>query len=256
MCLIIFSFQTDTRFPLLVAANRDEYFSRPTAHADFWPEKELLAGRDLLAGGTWLGITRSGRFAAVTNIRDPSQTEQKARSRGELTRQFLLGPESPQQYCEALASNFDEYAGYNLLIGDRESLFYINNMQQTSKQLEPGIYGLSNGVLNDSWPKVEWGKQAMQGLLDSKNSVSTDKLIAMMNHREQAADADLPDTGVSRKLERSLSSAFIQNPERRYGTLCSTAVIFHDSGEIRFSEQNYNEAGNRTDAHYYQLSPA
>ncbi len=257
MCLIIIAFQADPRYPLVVAANRDEFFTRETAQADFWTgestTQQVLAGRDLVAGGTWLGICRSGRFAAVTNIRDPSQTEPGSRSRGELCRNFLAGEESPQQYCDSLKPDFAEFAGYNLLIGDASSLIYVNNQQEKICEVEPGIHGLSNGLLNSSWPKVEQGRRSLQTLLGAKQELSTDQLIAMMNDRSQAADIDLPDTGVAIELERKLSSAFIQNTERHYGTLCSSAVIFDDSGEIRFSEQNYDESGARAECHYYYL---
>jgi len=257
MCLIIIAFKADPRYPLVVAANRDEFFTRETAQADFWTgessTQQVLAGRDLVAGGTWLGISRSGRFAAVTNIRDPSQTKPGSRSRGELCRNFLAGEESPQQYCDSLRPTFAEFAGYNLLIGDAISLIYVNNQQENICEVEPGIHGLSNGLLNSAWPKVEQGKRSLQTLLDSKQDLGTDHLIAMMNDRSQAADIDLPDTGVAIELERKLSAAFIQNTERHYGTLCSSAVIFDDSGEIRFSEQNYDESGAKTECHYYHL---
>ena len=133
MCLIIFAYQADSRYSLVVAANRDEFFSRPTRDADFWTDNDahhpVLAGKDLVAGGTWLGLTTSGRFAAVTNIRDPSQAEKKPISRGELTLNFLAGAETPAAYCQSLSSHFNQYAGYNLLIGDGNEMFYVNNLE-------------------------------------------------------------------------------------------------------------------------------
>lgn len=257
MCLIIIAYQADPRYPLVVAANRDEFFTRASAQADFWADEistqQVLAGRDLVAGGTWLGISRSGRFAAVTNIRDPSQTQPKPRSRGELTKNFLLGEETAQQYSDTLKSSFAEFAGYNLLIGDRSSLIYVNNQEENVCEVEPGIHGLSNGLLNSSWPKVSQGKQKLESLLNRKQTLRTDELITMMSDREQARDTDLPDTGVPIELERKLSSAFIQNSERHYGTLCSSAIIFDEPGEIRFSEQNYDESGEKTESHFYYL---
>ncbi len=260
MCLVIFAYQKNSQFPLIVAANRDELFARPTAQADFWQDAEtgqqILAGRDLQAGGTWLGVTRSGRFAAVTNIRDPSQTERRPRSRGDLTRQFLAGKQSPEQYCKALADNYPQFAGYNLLAGDINSLFYVNNQEEKIQQLDAGIYGLSNGLLNSSWPKVSQGKENLRSLLNSTERLNTDALISMMADRSQASDAELPDTGIGVETERSLSSAFILNPERGYGTLCSTAIILQNSGEMRFSEQNFDRHGNKIQGHSYQLLPA
>lgn len=257
MCLIIFAYQTDSRFPLVVAANRDELFSRPTAQAALWTDEEsgrqILSGRDKQAGGTWLGTTQNGRFAAVTNIRDPSQTQRRPRSRGDLTRQFLGGNASPRQYCAVLAESYEQFAGYNLLVGDSDSLFYVNNHEQEVWELEPGLYGLSNGLLNSSWPKVDKGRARLQALMQRPEELTTDALLTMMGDRSQAIDADLPDTGIDIAIERKLSSAFILNPEREYGTLCSTALIVDRSGATRFSEQNFDSLGNRTQGHAFQL---
>lgn len=258
MCLIIFAHQADARFPLVVAANRDELYFRPTEHAHFWQDPALsgalLAGKDLQAGGTWLGMTSTGRFAAVTNIRDPSQTEPRPRSRGELTRNFLLGSSSPQDYCAALAARYDEYAGYNLLVGDRSALCYVNNQARVVQTLAPGIYGLSNGLLNANWPKITKGRARLQALLQNPGTPDTDKLLAMMLDSEPAPDAELPDTGVARELERVLSSAFIRNTARHYGTLCSTAIIADAEGDCRFSEQNYDESGQPSAAHLFHFA--
>ncbi len=259
MCLILFAYQTSPRFPLVVAANRDEIFARPTAQASLWTDEEsgrqILSGRDQQAAGTWLGITPSGRFAAVTNIRDPSQTRPRARSRGDLTRQFLAGNSSPEHYCNSLEASYDQFAGYNLLVGDRDSLFYANNHEAKVWKLEPGVYGLSNGLLNSSWPKVDKGKSRLAQLMQQPDRLSTDALLDMMGDRSQAADADLPNTGIGIEIERKLSSAFILNPERGYGTLCSTALIVENSGKTRFSEQNFDSLGNKTQGHAFQLTP-
>lgn len=256
MCLIIFAHQPGTRFPLIVAANRDEFYARPTRQADFWPDAAphpLLAGKDLRAGGTWLGITGNGRFAAVTNIRDPSQQEQKPRSRGELTLAFLQSSISPRDYADQLQTCFDEFAGFNLLVGDRESLFYLNNQARVSQRLTPGVHGLSNGLLNSDWPKVTRGRERLQTLLQTSDGPDSDQLITMMHDRQPAPDAELPSTGVPLALERQLSAAFIQNTERRYGTLCSTAIILEDSGHCRFAEQNYDVAGDSSAGHFYRF---
>lgn len=258
MCLIIFAYQADSRYSLVVAANRDEFFSRSSRDAEFWKDNgshsRILGGKDLVAGGTWLGLTTSGRFAAVTNIRDPSQAERKPKSRGELSLNFLAGTETPAAYCQSLGSHFNQYAGYNLLIGDGNEMFYLNNLEAELHQLVPGIYGLSNGQLNSPWPKIEHGRQQLKLLLDCDAELTTDQLIPMMGNRTQAKDTDLPDTGIPLELERRLSSAFIQNPERQYGTRCSTAIIVASNGETRFSEQNYDESGNRAAAHFFKFN--
>ncbi len=258
MCLIIFAHQADARFPLIVAANRDEFYARPTQQADFWTDaglpSPLLAGKDLLAGGTWLGMTASGRFAAVTNIRDPSQQEPRPHSRGELTRDFLQGTATPADYCQALATRLDDYAGFNLLVGDRATLCYLNNQTRQVEELVPGVYGLSNGRLNSPWPKVRKGRERLQELLLRDVTPDTDDLLLMMRDAEQASDAELPDTGVPVALERTLSSAFIRNAERRYGTLCSTAILIDAQGGCRFSEQNFDENGAAGSAHHYRFT--
>lgn len=256
MCLILFAYQVNPDIPLVVAANRDELFARPTREAQFWQaddsNAEILSGKDLRAGGTWLGFTRQGRFAAVTNIRDPSQVEKKPMSRGELTLRFLANKMSAEDYCTELGSQFENYAGYNLLLGDGRSLWYVNNFESIVRPLKPGIYGLSNGVLDSAWPKIESGKKTLQKLLEKPQNLITDALIEMMNNRTLAPDDELPNTGVSLQLERTLSSMFIVNREREYGTLCSSALITESSGRFRFSEQNYREDGSPSQRHFFE----
>lgn len=259
MCLIIFAHQALDRYPLVVAANRDEFFTRETAEAAFWSSDhpDVLGGRDLLAGGTWLGLSRQGRFAAVTNIRDPSQLEVKPRSRGELTREFLTGAQSARDYCRDLEQHFDDYAGYNLLVSDGRDLCYVNNLHGRIEVLEPGIYGLSNGLLNNDWPKVRRGRERLASLLEQPELLKTDALLGLMADRQPASDDELPDTGVPLELERKLSSAFIHNPERLYGTRCSSAVILSAEGRHRFSERNFDDQGETGSSHYFQFdSPA
>ena len=259
MCLIIFAYRADARFPLVVAANRDEFFTRPTAQAEFWQTttgSRILAGKDLQAGGTWLGITASGRFAAVTNIRDPSQAVARPRSRGELTSAFLGTRQSATEYGASLADSFSEYAGYNLLLGDGQQLVYVNNMDRTTQVLAPGIYGLSNGRLNSDWPKVTRGRERLAELLASDTPPATDSLLGMMSDSQPAAENELPDTGVPRELEQALSATFIRNPERQYGTRCSTALLMMANGGTRFSEANFDSGARPTGKHYFELPPS
>ena len=257
MCLIIFAYKALPAVELVVAANRDELFTRPTQQASFWSgsddKSSILAGRDLTAGGTWLGVTLTGRFAAVTNIRDPLQKEAKPKSRGELTHAFLTSSLSSQAYCDEVRPNFDDYAGFNLLVGDGKSLWYMNNFKGLCHELPPGIYGLSNGLLNSPWPKILNGKSQLVQLLADPAKLTTDNLIHMMQDTTEAPDHLLPNTGIPKDLERSLSPAFITNPQRHYGTLCSTAVILTAAGENYFSEQNYAESGALTERHFYQF---
>ena len=248
MCLIILAYQAIPDYPLIAAANRDEFYSRPARGAHFWPNnpngKQILAGQDLLAGGTWLGINREGRFAAVTNWRDPSRSEHKPYSRGELPVRFLQSSLTAFDYAESLKDSFDSYAGFNLLVGDHNNMVYINNVNCQLQQLNPGIYGLSNGMLDSHWPKVQRGRQRMQTLLDQPDQLSTEALINLMGDRQQADDSALPDTGISIEKERELSPLFIHSQGRNYGTRNSTAVIIQSSGVVRFFEQNFDSSGN------------
>ena len=268
MCLILLAHRVDPKYPFVLAANRDEFFARPTRQAQFWDEqpstKNLLAGKDLELGGTWLGINKQGRFAAVTNIRDPSQQSKPPRSRGELCLNFLKGSESAQQYLQSLQGDLHLYAGFNLLIGDGDKLFYLHNHgvhANTSSgnkftELPPGVYGLSNGLLNAPWPKISKGVKGLQNLIDQSGEPSTDSLIALMQDRQQADDNELPETGVSLELERQLSPAFISNPQRQYGSRCSSAIIVDDKRQMRFSELNYDSRGEPTERHFYRFKLA
>ena len=260
MCLIIFAYQAEPRYPLVVAANRDEFYARPTAEADFWESpsslplrSQVLAGRDLQAGGTWLGIAPEGRFAAVTNIFDPSRDKQKVRSRGDLPKGFLIGSLSPEEYFESIHTEFDQFAGFNLLLGDSKALYYANNIEGVISQLEPGIYGLSNGLLNDNQPRVERGEKKLKSLLDPDHKLDTDLLIRMMADKEVATDQELSSKPVTFKLEGQLSSTFIVDQEQRYGTRCSTAVIRNEMGNVRFCEQNYDSSGKPTGCNFFEL---
>ena len=256
MCLILFAHRMDPDFPLVVAANRDEFFDRPSAAAHFWagPESFTLAGRDLQAGGSWIGVTRQGRFAGVTNIRSAKQTNQQVRSRGELVRNFLNGTSTPIQYCESIQPHFQNFADFNLLVGDGDSLCYANNSQNIVSVLEPGIFGLSNDLLDCDWPKVNLGKKRLADLISQENSISTDTLIDLMSDCEIAADDMLPDTGLPIELERILSATFIKHKQWNYGTRCSTALtLTRRGGTVRFCEQSYNELGQAADAQYFEF---
>jgi len=261
MCLILFAHQTHLQYPLVVAANRDEFFSRPTRQAHWWEQNsqfQVLAGRDLELGGTWMGVSRSGRFAAVTNIRDPSQTSPKPKSRGLLCTDYLFSSLPPADYLETLLISTQDFAGFNLLLGDGQNLYYFNNAGAAGEgnnlqKLSAGVYGLSNGLLDTPWPKVVNGKQSLQQLM-VKPDLDTDSLISLMRNRHPALDGELPDTGVPVELERALSSAFITNPERQYGTRCSTALLMGADKQIRFSEQNYDSSGQAGQRHFYQFT--
>lgn len=241
MCLILLAYRYHPRWPLVVAANRDEYFARPTAPARFWPTKpQLLGGCDLRDGGTWLGVTRAGRFAAVTNFRDPRHQIPNAPSRGLLVRDYLCDPRAPAHLLETLQPRAADFNGFNLLAGDPQSLWYFSNRDGDPRRLAPGLYGLSNHLLDTAWPKVADGKQALQQWLDTEPP-AVEPLFAVLGDRQPASDHLLPDTGISRDWERALSARFIQTPD--YGTRSSTVVLLRADGALSFTERSFGPGG-------------
>lgn len=243
MCLILFSFQPESPTPLVLGANRDEFFNRATQVADYWGDApQVLAGRDLVAGGTWLGVTTTGRFAAVTNVREPLKVGAKLRSRGDLTREFLSGDESAESFLKQLQPHGNEYAGFNLLVGEFGSarghqLYYFSNRREGILPLKAGTYGLSNHLLDSAWPKVDDGKHCLDEVLSTAGRVVDHQDIRqVLENPKKAADERLPDTGVGYQREKDLSSSFITLGE--YGTRASTVLVIDDD-TLSFSEQNY-----------------
>lgn len=236
MCLILIAHRPTEEIPLLVLANRDEFYARPTAAAGPWAEcQELIAGRDLVSGGSWFGA-RGERWASVTNIREGHRSSHSTRSRGWLVRDYLLGQESPGEFLAGRIDHAQEYAGYNLLLGDGAELWYSNNRTVSTQRLTPGLYGLSNHFLDSPWPKVVRAKQVLSRLLDEP-CFDRDKAFALLADTTRAADEDLPDTGISLDWERALSSAFIHRNE--YGTRCSTLLERNADGRSRFVERRF-----------------
>ncbi|MBI4755223.1 MAG: NRDE family protein [Betaproteobacteria bacterium] len=236
MCLILVAWRAHPAFPVVVAANRDEFFHRPTACASFWPDAPgLLAGRDLEAGGTWLGVTRRGRFCALTNFRGPSRQKAGAPSRGALVRDFLGGDVSPAAYASRVVEGGVAYNGFNLLCADAETLCYASNVSGEALVLPAGIYGLSNHLLDTPWPKVARAKSALARSLAALPDDSG--LFALLRDDHPAADEDLPRTGISLEWERLLSSALVRGVD--YGTRSSTVVLMRSDGETRFDEISY-----------------
>lgn len=241
MCLILFAIDSHPRYPLLLAANRDEYYGRPTRPLQPWPEQpQVLAGRDLTAGGTWLGLTRAGRFAAVTNVReDPTQPAWQ-HSRGELTTLFLLGDQSAADYTGEAHARGEHYAGFNLLVADANGLYYCSNRNGASpRRLDAGVYGLSNDTLDTAWPKVESGKRQLRDLLNGEPDPQS--LLALLMDTHRPADARLPDTGIGLERERLLSSRFIASDI--YGTRASTVLLIDSDGLATVWEQNFRSGG-------------
>jgi len=242
MCLLILAHQVAREYPLLVAANRDEFHARPTSVSDFWAaHPELLAGRDLQQGGTWMGVTRSGRFAAVTNYRDPSQSAVAPRSRGELPVAYLTGSKDPEAFLKTIAPMARDYGGFNLLVGDRRNLWYFTNSDGMDPQcLPPGVYGLSNARLDTPWPKVELGKARMLALLQA-GPISHSALATVVTDRRLADPRTLSGHGLDGNMETTLSAQFIVT--EAYGTRSSTTVWTDTHNQASWREQSFNEEG-------------
>jgi uncharacterized protein with NRDE domain len=240
MCLVLVVWRVHPRYTCLVAANRDEFHARPTARAEWWPDQpQILAGRDLEAGGTWLGVTRTGRFAALTNYRDPEQRRATAPSRGALVTSML---ESGASVAEGLAYLRDvgaDYNGFNLIFSDGERLGIYESVRGAGRELEPGIYGLSNHLLDTPWPKVQNAKTRLEAVL--LDLTDTAPLLDLLRDDRPASDAQLPQTGVSLEWERLLSSAFVRAPD--YGTRCSTIIRIERRGRAYFEEWSWDSVG-------------
>ena len=243
MCLIVLAWRASAAFPLVVAANRDEWRERPAEPARWWSDHpDLLAGRDLQAGGTWMGVTREGRFAAVTNFRDPSDKRSNARSRGGLVTEFLLGSDSPARFLSNLSARSHEYNGFNLILGDGASLFYFGSREGTPRAIEPGVHGLSNHTLDEPWPKVVRGSARMGRALEGVDPAPA--LFEMLSDRAGARDEDLPQTGVGVEWERRLAPALIVGAD--YGTRVSTVLAISSSGNVSFEERGRAADGSVT----------
>ena len=242
MCLIVFAWHVVPGAPLVAAANRDEFYDRPTAAAGAWPENpKVYAGRDLKGGGSWMGINQEGpngpRFAALTNIRGPQERREDAPSRGALVADFLAGDLDAEAYIAKIAAGSDDYNGFNLVLGDRTRLFWYSNRggedERNGKELAPGIYGISNSLLDAPWPKVVRTKAQFASLLCQ--GAPEDAYFEMLADTTRASDLRLPDTGIAIDLERVLSAVCIETAG--YGTRTSTVVRLWDDAPAELHER-------------------
>lgn len=239
MCLILAAWHAHPDYPLVIAANRDEYHVRQAAPAIWWDRPPMLAGRDLSADGTWLGLTRDGRFAVLTNYRDPERIRQGTPSRGGIVPDMLRDTQSVSDRLQQLAKHSSSYNGFNLLFGDRQQLAVFESVPGQGGVLDPGVYGLSNHLLDTPWPKVVAAKAALgRAILRLPDETS---LLALLRDSRPARDDQLPRTGVSVEWERLLSSAFIRADE--YGTRCSTIITIDARGDARFTEWTWDRRG-------------
>ena len=239
MCLIIFAYDVHPSYKLVLAANRDEFYDRPSASADFWKDyPDLLAGRDLKEKGTWLGITRQGKFAAITNYRDPASFMFDAKSRGKLVKDFLGGKNNAEEFIKKISRQDAKYNGYNLILQDSGAFYYYSNRGVEKQKITVGIHGLSNHLLNTPWPKVVRGKKLMKEALKSKRAAMEEALFALLSDRRFPPPEKLPSTGVDKEWEKVLSPIFIKSPH--YGTRSSTVLLIGKNRCVTFIEKNYD----------------
>lgn len=253
MCLILVAWRAHPHYPLVVAANRDEFHERPANGAAFWEDRPvILAGRDLECMGTWLGVTRTGKFATVSNFREGVARDPAARSRGLLVSEFLANDAPAAGFVTALAANGSQYGGFNFLAGDADELWWVSNRGTQARRLAPGLYGVSNHLLDTPWAKVVRGKRALAEALQPAPAI--DALLELLADTTVAPDADLPKTGVGLERERMLSPLRVVSPA--YGTRCSSAVIFGSGRRVQFAERSYGAQGEERDTLRYEFALA
>ena len=239
MCLIVFALNHHKDYKLIFAANRDEFYNRPSSPAEFWDNYPfLLAGRDLKEGGTWMGVTKQGTFAAITNYRDLRNLKLNAPSRGYIVKDFLVNEYSIERFSENLIDNGSSYNGFNLLYGNVDRLFYFSNYNNADKKIESGIHGLSNDLLDTPWFKVEKSKNEFEQVIN-KNNFSFEDIFKILSDTTLSPDEQLPDTGLDYEREKIISSIFIKTEE--YGTRCSTIVTVDKNNFVNFIERTFNK---------------
>lgn len=244
MCLALIAIAVHPRYPLVLAANRDEFHARAATPAAWWDEG-FLAGRDLEEGGTWLGIDRRGRLAFLTNVREPSRRDLGAPTRGTLVPRILIDDRAPAESLASLMSSGSRYNGFNLLAGDVSTMHWASNRAAFTKRVDSGIHGVSNHFLDTPWPKLVRAKAALaRWCSSSDDDADLAPVFALLGDTQRAPDEELPVTGVSLEWERLLSSPFIVSPE--YGTRCTTVVTLSHDGEAHFVERSFDPAGNAT----------
>ncbi len=250
MCLLVFSFRQRAEYPFVFASNRDEFLDRPTAPMHFWEDApDVLAGRDLRSGGTWLGLTRTGRFATVTNYREVGRAKPDAPTRGRLPVRFLLGDDAPAAFLDRLEPEAHRYNGFNLLVGAGGALHYFSN-RGARRALTPGLYGLSNHLLDTPWPKVVRAKDLLRTILEAER-IEPEALFALLADETKAPDDALPDTGVGLEWERLLSPIFIRSP--KYGTRASTVVLTNRRGGTDVYERTFPVDGSTPFTRHFRL---
>lgn len=253
MCISLIAHNTHPEYRLILAFNRDENHSRPTEPLGYWKDNSsILAGRDLKAGGTWLGTTLTGRIANITNYRDSNIPLKKdAPSRGQLISQFLTGTDNPENFLEEIQLNVDQYNGFSLVVGNGQQLCFYSNIEKKIKELSSGIYGLSNHLLDTPWSKVEYGKKRLAKLIANK-SFHIDEIFNILSDKTIAEDSNLPDTGFGRDFERVASPLFVVN--QKFGTRSSSVILIDYKGRVSFSERTFDKEANIIKSETYNFN--
>lgn len=237
MCLIVFSYKTHPQYPLILAANRDELYNRPTRKAQFWEEEpEILAGKDLKGGGTWLGVSKERKIAALTNYRDIESIKENAPTRGNIIKDFLTEGSSSERFLQGLQKTGDQYNGFNLIAGSVNNLFYYSNQKNSYSEISPGIHSISNAFLDTPWPKTEAAARSFREKTAAANP-KEEELFELLCNTDQYPDKELPKTGLPAEMERAVSAIFIKMPG--YGTRCSTLVFVDNQQRITFVERTF-----------------
>lgn len=240
MCLIAFAVNTHPDYRLILAANRDEFYERPTSRADYWEDHPtILGGRDLRAKGTWMAVNSSGKFAAITNYRTLQNIRKEAKSRGNLPIDYLLNSASAQDYLTHLSANANDYNGFNLLLFDGATMHHFSNYEGKINELKSGVYGISNAFLDTPWPKVDKLKEGFLTTISA--GFSSEDLLKLLEDERLAEDNKLPDTGIGHDVEKMLSAIHIKS--EKYGTCCSTVLTISYDGKVQFTERSFPVGG-------------
>lgn len=238
MCILFFAIKQHPKYPVIICANRDEFHERPTKPMHWWPKNELLAGKDLQAGGTWLGLNKQGRFSALTNFRQPDLIDKNKQSRGELVLQALA--QQDDAMTKKLVESSGDYNGFNLVFGQLNNLMCFDSVSQKQQVLASGFHSLCNGALDDIWPKMALGQANLASAIKD-HSLDIEQLFTLMKSAQQAKTEHLPKTGVPLNWEQLLSSIFIISPE--YGTRTTNIITLDNDDNIAIYDQSYNERG-------------
>ena len=250
MCILFFAINQHPKYPVIICANRDEFHARPTQSMHWWSNDEVLAGKDLQAGGTWLGLNKQGRFSALTNFRQPHLIDKNKQSRGDLVLQALA--KQDDEMAQLLTATSSRYNGFNLVFGELNNLTCFDNVSQKHQALRSGFHSLCNGALDDIWPKMALGQTNLASAINDK-SLDINQLFTLMKSDQQAQTEHLPQTGVPLSWEQLLSSIFIVSPE--YGTRTTNIITVDNEGNVDVYDQSYNDQGECTQTQSFSIAP-